>query len=1113
MTEYTEDDIIYGQIAYARQGVPTGKFTLDKSATAVVPDDTIIINGNYTTKKSYIYPATYTFKTDVIGSEPSGWTTNNSSTCTSTIIQTINDHNKILQLYDGNGSGIAQIHRTVNQSANQRIEMWLAKSSIAANKDCIIEFYESATLITSLRLQDNDLDYYTSSAWSSVDDDFIVADTFFHIMMILNDSANTFDIYIDGSLEGNDLAYENSSTVSIDKILFETDSADTGYYFYIDAIGINSETSYTSGDNINWENYKDSMGEADFEGEELYTEDDSIGFIDSFSGSGSCIIKPLYDEHKKILNCTGEHTWSNTFSSGQTSGTIEFYFRYAVSNGYVINLYDEGSAIAFAIREASDYFEHFDNGGWSSQDVACVADTWYHIKIVFDCSDDSYTYYVDAVSEGTGTMASSPTTLIKIEGIIEAETGIIRPDTDDATGSWAHEGGGNFYEDIDDDVEEPDAGDGTDIYTSTNLDNISFEMEDVNKTPTSGKWWCRLYSTGLTAEACDSWIDYNDGGGWTQLSQFATVYGGYAWKSQNITSGKLGMGWKIRLRAVSPNPDSIYVDAMYIEWSIAASSTDVDFDAFGFSWETDYEVGDNLETTVPETSYNTIIFDGRIEDVDMKDAQGIYCIGKAQEILQLRPSTTIYGKTGYIISSLTYNNCNFVGSNISQTTGQTLDLWINGDVTQGDWEDTTGGDNDADNYDEIDEQSYNPSTYTTDGNYIRSTGINPGTFALTTHSLSTDYTYEIYKVWVEFYLRASSINHYINVWFKASDWSKKYRKKMSSVNWTNSGVFQIEDISANEDDIADFRIKIGEATAGYYFDIDACNVDVYYQYYDSDGDIHNGSYKTELVLNSEKTIKNIYDWGALTELKTWYLDNDDNLFFNDGDVFSGINIISTNNIKNIRGNRKIKSFDKVVLYGGYVGGNRITSTSGSGNIIAKETYNDITDQTRLDILAAQILSEKGANKYDISMIFTDSTIGLPQVGETVNIASGIKFDGSSTTIPTNDYIMDEVVLHLSKGGVFNHAKVKLIDFLTFSIPEEVQTAQNTKSSRENSTSVSQMASSKASVYIKITNPTVNDDLDLGYLVGDLWVNSVDSGLFVCLDNSDGEADWNEITTS
>lgn len=48
------------------------------------------------------------------------------------------------------------------------------------------------------------------------------------------------------------------------------------------------------------------------------------------------------------------------------------------------------------------------------------------------------------------------------------------------------------------------------------------------------------------------------------------------------------------------------------------------------------------------------------------------------------------------------------------------------------------------------------------------------------------------------------------------------------------------------------------------------------------------------------------------------------------------------------------------------------------------------------------------------------------------------------------------------------------------------------------------------IYTSAGDPTVNDDTDLGYKRGDIWINTADDGTFICRDNTDGAADWKEI---
>lgn len=65
--------------------------------------------------------------------------------------------------------------------------------------------------------------------------------------------------------------------------------------------------------------------------------------------------------------------------------------------------------------------------------------------------------------------------------------------------------------------------------------------------------------------------------------------------------------------------------------------------------------------------------------------------------------------------------------------------------------------------------------------------------------------------------------------------------------------------------------------------------------------------------------------------------------------------------------------------------------------------------------------------------------------------------------------------------------------------------------QENSQLLQQLNDCKPTFTTHAGDPTVNDDIDLGYKVGHFWLNTTDKGLFVCCDNTDGAADWDEIT--
>jgi len=147
------------------------------------------------------------------------------------------------------GVGRAQARVEITQGLNTIIELWFTKDSIAANTVFTFYVYEDATLLCRLRWEDNDLDY-VDGGLVSIKDNFLIANTLSHFKVILDDTANTFDCYIDGVLEDSNLPYENNSTSGVNEIIVETDNADTGYKGFIDALGISTDTDYDEGDNL-----------------------------------------------------------------------------------------------------------------------------------------------------------------------------------------------------------------------------------------------------------------------------------------------------------------------------------------------------------------------------------------------------------------------------------------------------------------------------------------------------------------------------------------------------------------------------------------------------------------------------------------------------------------------------------------------------------------------------------------------------------------------------------------------------------------------------------------------------------------------------------------------
>ena len=49
-------------------------------------------------------------------------------------------------------------------------------------------------------------------------------------------------------------------------------------------------------------------------------------------------------------------------------------------------------------------------------------------------------------------------------------------------------------------------------------------------------------------------------------------------------------------------------------------------------------------------------------------------------------------------------------------------------------------------------------------------------------------------------------------------------------------------------------------------------------------------------------------------------------------------------------------------------------------------------------------------------------------------------------------------------------------------------------------------------HLSTSNPTVNDDLDAGFIKGSLWYNTSAETLYISANDSDGAADWNTVSS-
>jgi len=488
--------------------------------------------------------------------------------------------------------------------------------------------------------------------------------------------------------------------------------------------------------------------------------------------------------------------------------------------------------------------------------------------------------------------------------------------------------------------------------------------------------------------------------------------------------------------------------------------------------------GDEIEfvgaCTTSGYQYNGFVFQGLVNDVDYLENQKITAISFGEEI-DNSPTATYYGRQGGLIHDLLDNELSEIIHNFSQTSPYLYRARWNfrNDTASGiadGWDNWCGGGGPY--------HAYVKPVKTDHKKVMELYDNNAAGWGAARRYWSGD---EVKEGAAEFYIMFSNNNtnhevRYENFYhnptydgcrlrwandgkvyytdsggsyvdsgetYSANTW---YKVKIILYADTNKWEFWIDDsqIASNLDckgnitsyPVDGLHITTDTSAAGGYIWFDAVGFEAEEDYEaglnakkEYDNLDYSGEWQT-WVLKGDKSIRSFFDIYADSYLKTWYLNPNNRIFINDGDVDSGFDILPNSKVWSIKGKKLIKNIDIVILKGGYSGSARLYSISGTGSVIYRDTYAHIKDQDTLDAIADNLLTNKSANPITIRMYLKDEEAGFIQPGETISIPSGIRFSKSTKEIPAGQYIIRQIKYYI-KNGQYEKVDLTLDDGLVF----------------------------------------------------------------------------------
>lgn len=176
----------------------------------------------------------------------SDWTDSSGSGCQVSIVDKIGHHKNPIELDDQSTSNIFQIEYDYGSAvADNVFELYVRIGTVQSSEYMYVLFEEGSshnfgTTMVQIEIRGNgDIANNGSVIYSTIS-----ANQWYHLRVVCDDTANTYDLYLDGVLIGSSLAYRNNSTTGTRLFALLSRSSYTGT-FYVDALARLGE-GYTS---------------------------------------------------------------------------------------------------------------------------------------------------------------------------------------------------------------------------------------------------------------------------------------------------------------------------------------------------------------------------------------------------------------------------------------------------------------------------------------------------------------------------------------------------------------------------------------------------------------------------------------------------------------------------------------------------------------------------------------------------------------------------------------------------------------------------------------------------------------------------------------------------
>ncbi|MHA2101295.1 MAG: hypothetical protein ACW99A_21750, partial [Candidatus Kariarchaeaceae archaeon] len=204
-------------------------------------------NITYYSAMSGYFPATYGFESNAVNRVPSDFRTTGNASITYLIKTDIFNHKHVIEINDSDNTNSGAIYNDFSQpQINGTIEFWWLSSD--STKNSTVDILSGTNYGVTIGLFGGDFRYYDGLSWNTVASG-AQSNRWYHHKLFFNCTSDTFDWYINDTLEGNQLDFRVSQA-QLTRIQFNSGGISTDYEIYIDALGYSWDLDYTIGSNL-----------------------------------------------------------------------------------------------------------------------------------------------------------------------------------------------------------------------------------------------------------------------------------------------------------------------------------------------------------------------------------------------------------------------------------------------------------------------------------------------------------------------------------------------------------------------------------------------------------------------------------------------------------------------------------------------------------------------------------------------------------------------------------------------------------------------------------------------------------------------------------------------